>query len=267
VERLAAQLCRTNFIDEESIPMRIMVHTHTTFSGDGELHPQVLANLAKSRGFAAVLVSDHFESLRPHTFRQLVQVCHGITNCLMIPGYERSFRGYHVLALSVEEWIDDADVKSWASRVRTAGGITAIAHPCRYNHDIPADILSSCDAVEVWNSKFGYDGEFAPNPRAYRLLADGRYPLCSQDLHGVRHASPVGIQIDKACNTGSDILDCLRRGEYRMTNGVFSFGPELTRVAASLLGAFHISRTRAVKLAIATRRRLRRIEKRTETSI
>jgi len=47
-----------------------------------------------------------------------------------------------------------------------------------------------------------------------------------------------------------------------MTNGVLSFGPGLTAIAASLLGAFHISRTRAVKLAIATRRRLRRMEKR-----
>jgi len=137
MERLAAQLCRTDFNDEESIPMKVMVHTHTTFSGDGELHPQALADLARSRGFDAVLVSDHFESLRPQTFDQLVRICHGITNCLMVPGYERSFRSYHVLALGVEEWINDSDIKSWAHRVRKAGGITAIAHPCRYNHDIP----------------------------------------------------------------------------------------------------------------------------------
>jgi len=247
--------------------MKVMVHTHTTFSGDGELHPQTLADLARSRGFDAVLVSDHFESLRPQTFDQLVRICHGITNCLMIPGYERSFRSYHVLALGVEQWFNDSDITLWADRVRGAGGMTAIAHPCRYNHDIPADILSSCDAVEVWNSKFGYDGEVGPNPKAYRLLEGRRYPLCSQDLHGVRHASPVGIQIDRHCSTGPEILDCLRRGQYRMTNGVLSFGPELTALASSLLGAFHISRTRAVKLAIAARRRLRRIEKKTEAII
>jgi hypothetical protein len=247
--------------------MKVMVHTHTTFSGDGELHPQILANLAKSRGFDAVLVSDHFESLRPQTFDQLVRICNAITNCLMVPGYERSFRGYHVLALGVEDWINDSDIKSWAARVGTAGGITAIAHPCRYDHDIPADILDSCDAVEVWNSKFGYDGAFGPNPKAYRLLEGKRFPLCSQDLHGVRHASAVGIQINKKCSTGSEILDYLRRGEYRMTNGVLSFGHHLSPIADVLLDAFHSSRTRAVKLAIATRRRLRRIEKRTEATI
>jgi hypothetical protein len=185
----------------------------------------------------------------------------------MVPGYERSFRGYHVLALGIEDWFNDSDIKAWANRVRAAGGTTAIAHPCRYNHDIPADILDACDGVEVWNSKFGYDGELGPNPKAYRLLEGRRYPLCSQDLHGVRHASPVGIQLDKYCSTGLEILDCLRNGEYRMTNGVLSFGTELTILASSLLGAFHRSRTRAVKLAIATRRRLRRIEKRTEAII
>ncbi len=236
-----------------------MVHTHTTFSGDGELHPQALADLARSRGFDAVLVTDHFESLLPQTFEQLVRICHGITSCLMVPGYERSFRGYHVLALGVEEWFNDSDIAAWAKNVRRAGGMTAIAHPCRYNHNIPADILSSCDAVEVWNSKFGYDGEVAPNPRAYRLLGQHRYPLCSQDLHGIRHASPVGIEIDKTCRTGREILESLRNGNYRMTNGMLSFGRELTSVAASVLGAFHVSRTRAVKLAIAARKRLRRL--------
>ena len=238
--------------------MKVMVHTHTTFSSDGELHPQVLADLARSRGFNAVLVTDHFESLGPQRFDELIRICHQITNCLMIPGYERSFRGYHVLALGIEEWFNDSDVRRWADNVQRAGGMTAIAHPCRYKHDIPADILNACEAVEVWNSKFGYDGELGPNPRAYRLLGRTRYPLCSQDLHGVRHASPVGIEINRTCSTGREILDCIRNGDYSMTNGMLSFGLELTSVAALALGAFHVSRTRAVKVAIAARKRLRR---------
>jgi len=241
--------------------MKVMVHTHTTFSGDGELHPEALADLARSRGFDAVLVSDHFESLRRQTFAELVRICHETTNCLMVPGYERSFRGYHVLALGVQEWFDDSDIARWAQNVRRSGGMTAIAHPCRYNHDIPADVLNACDAVEVWNSKFGYDGEFGPNPRAYRLLGRTRYPLCSQDLHGVRHASPVGIEINNRCNTGQEILAHIRTGDYRMTNGMLSFGHELTAVTALALGAFHISRTRAVKLAIAARKRLKRFNR------
>ena len=55
--------------------MKVMIHAHTTFSADGELHPQQLADLARSHGFGAVLVSDHFESLNPRAFEELVAAC------------------------------------------------------------------------------------------------------------------------------------------------------------------------------------------------
>jgi hypothetical protein len=236
--------------------MKVMIHAHTTFSGDGELTPQELADLARSRGFDAVLVSDHFESLKPEKFAALVAACRQVRNCLMVSGYERSFRGFHILALGVDRWFDDASVQQWADNVRGAGGLVVAAHPSRYGHSIPPDILNACDAVEVWNSKFGYDGEFAPNPRAYRLLGNSRRPLCSQDLHGVRHASRVGVEIERACASGEAILECLRRGEYRMTNGVLRFGLKLP-IASSLLSAFHRIRRKSVETAIEVRRQLR----------
>lgn len=238
--------------------MKVMIHAHTTFSADGELSPQDLAGVARSRGFDAVLVSDHFESLKPSTFAVLVDCCRDTTNCLMVPGYERSFRGYHILALGVDRWIDDAQIANWAANVRSAGGIVALAHPSRYRHRIPPDILAACDAVEVWNSKFVYDGEFAPNPQAYLLLEGRRFPLCSQDLHGVRHASGVGVELPKMCGTGAEILDCLKTGEYRMTNGVLNFDRSLPGFAVPLLAAFHQARRQTVKAAIGLRRSLKK---------
>ena len=238
--------------------MKVMIHAHTTFSADGELTPQELANLAQSRGFDAVLVSDHFESLKPATFGGLVEACRQIRNCLMVPGYERSFRGFHILALGVDRWFDDAQIGRWAVNVRSAGGIVAAAHPSRYNHQLPEDILDSCDAVEVWNSKFAYDGEFAPNPKAYGLLGEYRYPLCSQDLHGVRHASGVGVEISKYCRTGAEIIECIKNGQYRMTNGVLSFEKHLPQFAIPLLATFHQARRQTVRAAVDVRRRLKR---------
>jgi hypothetical protein len=237
--------------------MKLMIHAHTTFSGDGELKPAQLGRLARKRGFDAVLVSDHFESLREQTFSQLVAECRQVRDCLMVPGYERSFRGYHVLALGVDQWFADREIQKWAEKVRSAGGITAIAHPSRYNHVIPTDILESCDAVEVWNSKFFYDGELGPNPRAYRLLGSRRYPLCSQDLHGKRHASPVGVRLSKQCTTGEEIIGCLKTGEYRMTNGLLTYDSGLSKVSTELLDVFHLTRRRAVTSAVHLRRWLR----------
>jgi hypothetical protein len=237
--------------------MKLMIHTHTTYSADGELTPGELARLAHEKGFDAVMVSDHFESLTEPAFQNLVDDCSQIHECLMVPGYERSFRGYHILALGITHWFDDRNIQSWADNVRSVGGIVGVAHPTRYGHSIPDDILNACDAVEVWNSKFAYDGEVGPDPRAYPLLGGHRFPLCSQDLHGVRHASTVGVELRKGCGNGAEIIECLKARNYQMTNGILRFDSTLSPVSAGILGLFHVSRKRAVKSAIRLRRLLR----------
>jgi hypothetical protein len=230
--------------------MKVIAHAHTTFSNDGELSPQQLADLAESRGFHAVLMSDHFESLTADRFYRLVEECESIKNCLMVPGYERSWRGYHVLAFGVDQWFDDRDLGAWANDVKGAGGITVMAHPTRYRHRIPEDILSICDAIEVWNSKPGYDGSSAPNPRGYRLLGTDRYPMCGQDIHGLRHVTSVAVELKRTCSSGPQIIDCLKRGEYLMTNDFLHFGTVLPGHVRGILATFHACRSVAVGCAI-----------------
>jgi hypothetical protein len=229
--------------------VRVLAHAHTTYSGDGELTPQELATLAAQRGFQAVLISEHFEDLTAETFQRLVEECRSIRSCLLVPGYERSWRGYHVLALGVETWFDDPAPDRWAANVRRAGGFIAMAHPGRYRHEIPDDVLAICDAVEVWNSKRGYDGAVGPNPRAFKLLGGTRRPLCGQDLHGVRHASTVALDVDASLAERVCILDTLRQGRYRMTNGLYAFDGDLSALARALLSLFHAGRSPAIRAA------------------
>ena len=237
--------------------MRILVHAHTTFSGDGELSPRELAALARRSGFRAVLVTDHFESLNPDSFRALCESCRSIGDCLMVPGYERSWKGYHVLALGANEWYDDAEIGDWALKVRRHGGIVVLAHPTRYRHQVPAPILEACDAVEVWNSKTAYDGSIGPHPSGYLLLNAARFPVCSQDLHGVRHLTRVGVELERDCSNSAQVLQCLRSGRYRMTNGLFRFGRVLPPYAGGMLGLVHLIRRRLVEAAISARRAAR----------
>jgi hypothetical protein len=233
--------------------MKAMLHVHTCFSTDGELTPRTIGRLARDRGFAAVLLADHFESLDYVSFAALVEECRWVKDCLLVPGYERSWSGYHVLALGVDRWIDDPDPAVWADQVRAAGGLVAIAHPGRYGHRIPEALLSVCDAVEVWNSKPPYDGTFGPDPRGYALLGTRRLPLCGQDLHGVRHLTSVGVELPDAVSGGRAIVEAIRRGSYRMTNGKVRYGRDLSPAAARSLGAFHGARRRLVDFAIHAR--------------
>jgi hypothetical protein len=233
--------------------MKVLAHAHTLFSSDGELTPQELADLARRRGFSAVLVSDHFESLTAERFAELRRACSRVTGCLLAPGYERSWNGYHVLALGVDAWFDDADLGVWAGRVRAAGGITVLAHPSRYRHRVPASVLGACDAVEVWNSKFAYDGALAPNPAAFDLLGPDRYPLCGQDLHGRRHASSVALRLSGPYTTAREIVECLKRGDYWMENRLWRFERQLPSSRRLVCALFHRGRRIAVNLAIRIR--------------
>ena len=239
--------------------MKAMLHVHTCFSSDGELTPRTIGRLAKERGFDAVLLADHYESLDAESFAALREECRWVTNCLLVPGYERSWNGYHVLALATERLFDDPDPETWADRVRSAGGLVVMAHPGRYQHRIPASILDVCDAIEVWNSKPPYDGSVGPDPRGYGLLGERRVPLCGQDLHGVRHLSSVAIEIPDstvrgALPDGRTIVEAVRRGNYRMTNGKVSYqGRALSAPATSVLGTFHRGRRILVDTAISAR--------------
>jgi hypothetical protein len=233
--------------------MKALLHAHTCFSSDGELTPGTVGRLARGRGFQAVLLTDHFESLDAAAFAALREECRWVKDCLLVPGYERSWRGYHVLALAVDRWIDDADPRVWADRVRAAGGLVAIAHPGRYEHQIPEHLLDICDAVEVWNSKPPHDGTMGPHPRAYDLLGAGRVPICGQDLHGTRHLCSVAMELPDGCGSGSAIVGAIRRGEYRMTNGRARYGRELSPAARRGLGVFHGGRRFALDLGMRAR--------------
>jgi hypothetical protein len=239
--------------------MKAMLHVHTCFSSDGELTPRTIGRLARERGFDAVLLADHYESLNEESFAALREECRWVTSCAMVPGYERSWNGYHVLALATDRLFADADPRAWAERVRGAGGLVVMAHPGRYQHRIPESILELCDAVEVWNSKPPYDGSVGPDPRAYGLLGERRVPLCGQDLHGVRHLSGVAIEIagtpvPSADACGRAVVDAIRRGDYRMSNGKVRYqGRELSASAARALGTFHRARRVLVDVAIGAR--------------
>lgn len=238
--------------------MRVLSHAHTTYSLDGELSPTALAELAEARGFDAVLLSDHFEHMNAMAFGRLVEECGKIGACLLVPGYERDWDGYHVLALGVSQWFEHPALEEWAAAVRGAGGYLVAAHPGRYGHRIPERILAACDAVEVWNSKRGYDGPVGPHPRAYRLLGGGRRGVCGQDLHGVRHATSVALHLTGAKVSPSIILQSLREGRFVMRNGVWAFDGDLSLPTRALLRLFHAGRSRALNTAIGVVRLARR---------
>lgn len=201
---------------------KVLVHAHTTYSRDGKLSPARLAALASSHGFEAVLVSDHWEHLDQRSYARLVAECDAQTACLLMPGYERSWAGYHLCAFGVRSWSDAAEMASWADEVRQADGLVCLVHPARYGFSVPEPVLEACDAVEVWNSKRPYDGGLAPHPSASHLLRPGLLAMAGQDFHRRSDLTSVALRMT-AETEANELMDEIRAGRFSITSRWLSF--------------------------------------------
>lgn len=230
--------------------LRILAHAHTTFSHDGELSVQELAKLAHNHGFDAVLISDHFEDLTEKSFNELVNECKSNEECLMIPGYERNWSDYHILAYGIYNWFDDADFDTWIDMIRKSGGLVIFAHPAKNNFCIPEKVLVACDGIEIWNSKKIYDGSTVPNPWAIKLLKPDQIPFCGQDLHGTRHLTSVKINVQGSFKNVQEIIDSLRWKNFQISNYFMTFKRDSLFYNRVLLGLFHYIRRYVIDIAI-----------------
>lgn len=232
--------------------MKILSHVHTTYSLDGQITCEELAQTAKRQRFDAVFVTDHFEDMDSHKYELLVEECSRIKDCLLIPGYERDWEGFHILALNQKRLQTQQYLTSWTQAVRNDGGLVVLAHPARYNFNVPERILSQCDGVETWNSKRYYDGAVGPNPRAMRLVREGHLLVCGQDAHISRSIQRVGIVFKKNFETANEIINYLKAGEYKFTNGFIKYKqkPGISRLP---LWIFHLFRTPFIEAAIITK--------------
>ena len=49
----------------------------------------------------------------------------------------------------------------------------ALAHPGKYHWRVPGALVAGVDAIEIWNSKWIYDGAAGPHPRSIQLAVRG----------------------------------------------------------------------------------------------
>lgn len=234
--------------------MKILIHSHTLLSSDGELTPERLASNARKRGFDAVFITDHCEDLDRTRFERLVRQCASIKECLMIPGCEKSWDGFHILALGLYQWVDEDDPGVWADKVKGQGALVVLAHPSKYNFSIPDELLDICDFVETWNSKAVHEGILGPDPRAARLLQKKRLPLCGQDIHAMKHFSNVGLLLNQDGGQFDNLINEIKASHYKMTNGFLTYPVNLSLPTNSFLFVFHFIRRYLIKSVLCLRK-------------
>ena len=196
--------------------MRGLLHVHTTFSYDGEIPIEQLAQMAKARGLEFIAITEHGTGMTPDLQADLVAACQDLSDdhLLILPGLELNCQGgHHLLAFGMETLPDGDDPVSVAKEAREPGAVVVLAHPTLNESPVPDALLHQLHGVEVWNQQ--YDGRVAPNPRAVERLLEWRAinpslrAFCGSDLHGPKHFACLQVVIDRTELRREKLLEAL----------------------------------------------------------
>lgn len=237
--------------------MRLLLHAHSTWSYDGTLSLDEWPRIAKAAGCDAVLFSEHEDAhWTPRRYRDYLDECQrcsrdGVT---LVGGIEFEQEGRHLLCYGLRAWPQrPSTATELAGAVQAQGRSLCLAHPGKYQWAFSDSILEAVDAVEVWNSKWIYDGHLGPHPRSL-TLARGKRLLVGQDVHKPKHVAAVFVDID-----GNDPVAALERGDYRIVRGRRAWSPARLR-AWRVVPALQRTRTVAMRTALTGYRLVRGLQ-------
>ena len=197
-------------IDKKSCPDLMNFHSHTIFS-DGSLKPEELLDEAFKKNLKYISITDHHTVGAHRYIKEKDLLKKYPSNAInLIPGIEINclLKGclVHVLGYGIDinskflnPYINgespignDLQANSVSTAINKSGGLSFLAHPCRYR--IPFDILiqeafnNNFDGVEVW---YDYSLGKTWNPSDYiceevEKITNkfGMLKSCGTDSHG-----------------------------------------------------------------------------------
>lgn len=200
----------TSTINKESCPGSINFHCHTICS-DGSMAPLELLEQAYSNKLKYLAITDH-HNVNAHRLIKEKNLLRNFPkdSIILVSGIEINclLKGclVHVLGLGINieskflrPYINsespignDLNIKSVSNAIRKSGGISFLAHPCRYR--IPFNILipeahkNKIDGVEVWYD-YSLNQIWKPTPficeEVEKLTNQyGMLKSCGTDSHG-----------------------------------------------------------------------------------
>ena len=220
-----------------------IVHVHSDYSHDGFDSLERLRHLALERGIGFVCLTDHAEDLDAESFPGYQRHCERLSDASvrMIAGLEFRFAGYrglHLLALGLREWVEPATPEAFLSQAAPRAGFTIMAHPVYPDYRAPDSVLEGIDAIEVWNA--AYNTRYLPDPKAIAMVREGRrrrpelLGTAGLDQHDGSNDREVRILLD--AGNEHDPLAALRWGRFTNVGRTMRFRPQLDWGQLRMLG-------------------------------
>lgn len=166
--------------------LRLDLHIHSMYSGDGVMHPEQIVARARRVGLDGIAVTDHGTIRGGVETRRLATA-----DMLVIVGAEILTDQGEVIGLFLQEEIQERELQRVVEEIRSQRGLVVVPHPFdtlrKSALHITSDQACLTDAIEVFNSRCIF-------PSANRMAADyatahGLPPVAGSDAH---YASEVG---------------------------------------------------------------------------
>jgi len=236
--------------------MRVLAHAHSHYSHDSMLALSDWIAIARELGVGTVLLTDHEETgWDEERFAEYVRDCRAKStrDVTLVPGIEFSQEGRHLLCYGLQAIPPrPSSAAALAKAVRAQGRWLTLAHPAKYRWRYSDAVLGAVDAVEVWNSKWIYDGMLGPHPRTLRLASDAIW-MAGQDVHKTKHLSRLFLE-----TPSDDVLGDLAARRHAFVAGERRLDPA-SLSAPGAAGMAQAARTVMLRHALKGYRWMRRV--------
>ena len=173
--------------------LRLDLHVHSLYSGDGAMPPEQIIAGARRVGLDGIAVTDH------DTIRGGIETSHlQATGLLVIVGAEIMTDQGEIIGLFLKEEITERRLEHVVEEIRSQGGLVVIPHPFdmlrKSAFHISDGQASLTDAIEVFNSRCIF-------PSANTMAADyarahGLPAVAGSDAHYASEIGHAGIVTD-----------------------------------------------------------------------
>lgn len=208
-----------------------VIHSHTTYSHDGELDAAALADHLERQGLGFVVITEHENSMNAEKYRSLIEDCRKLSRpgFVLIPGIEFATpRRTHILGINVSEFFDEHDPAKIVAGIHERGGIAVLAHPDATKFERDEAFLTQLDGAEAWNAV--HDSPFVPSVRNIEAIREIRRvnPGLSAwggiDFHRPGHYRGMRVIVEAGADREA-ILQALRESRFRVRGRLFGYRP------------------------------------------
>jgi predicted metal-dependent phosphoesterase TrpH len=152
--------------------------------------PESIVRCAKKVGLSAVAITDH-NTIQGGIRALKVGKQTGIE--IIVGAEVKTDRG-DIIGLCLNQEIQSAEWRSVVDEIRSQGGIVVLPHPYR-DHELPEEIASTVDFIEIWNSRCTKEENYNAATLADRL---GKKVMFGSDAHCPAEIGLVRVRVNPA---------------------------------------------------------------------